>query len=612
MKEMIYSQDKYRMNWIEGTVEWGTVKCRLPLNVEVKRHYEGNIIKEQYIFTNNTDKDIFTKLTDIGIYTPFNDDYTTAAECMTNKCHAHIWCGNETAYVMALRMGGEAPHAGLVLNSGAIGGYSVERDMERMSNDRGDFILHPSPFSLAPNESYMISWTLFPHNGKEDFYKQTSVYCDKFLDIRAEKYVLFKGENINVEIKSDFLFKEKDVHILLGDKKADFTVKDNSVFFKVNAEVQGEMKYQICVGGVHTYLRLLVLPSLGNLIKSRCHFIAEKQQYNNKNSRLNGAYLIYDNEENSLFYSAQYDYNGGRERVGMGLLLALYLQNEKDADAEQSLLKYADYVKRELVDENTGEVYNDYMYDGSYKRLYNASWFALFYIELYKLYKKRDYITVAYKILMNYYENGGAEFYPIELPAVEIIRCMETEHMETETIMKQFIKHADFISETGTNYPSSEVNYEQSIAAPAADILFKVYNLTKDKKYLNAAEKQLEVLELFNGLQPDCHLYETAIRHWDGYWFGKRKMYGDTFPHYWSSLTGNVYFEYAKITGNDMYIKKAEASYRSTLSLFMSDGSASCAYVYPVSVNGEKAGFYDPYANDQDWGLYFMMRYNNQ
>ena len=38
------------------------------------------------------------------------------------------------------------------------------------------------------------------------------------------------------------------------------------------------------------------------------------------------------------------------------------------------------------------------------------------------------------------------------------------------------------------------------------------------------------------------------------------------------------------------------------------DGSASCAYLYPYQVNGVRAEFYDPYANDQDWGLYFYLK----
>lgn len=611
MKELIHPQDKYKMNWVEGSTEWGTVKCAVPLDVEVRTEKNGDTVKEKYIFTNNTEKDIFTQITDIGIYTPFNDDYTTAAECMTNKCHTHIWCGGETAYVMAIRMGGEAPHLGLVLNSGSIGGYSIERDLKRISNDRGDFLLHPSPFSLTPGESYTVSWTLFFHNGKEDFYNKASVYCRKFLFVSADKYVLFDGETSNIEIRPNFPFTAKDVQILRNGENMDFVVRDNSIRMKEKNGIRGEIKYQICVGGVHTYLRLLALPSFDDLAKSRCRFIAEKQQYGNEESRLNGAYLIYDNEEDSLFYSSQYDYNGGRERVGMGILLALYLQKEYDAVIEKSLLKYAEYVKRELVDENTGEVYNDYMRDNSYRRLYNAPWFALFYIELYKLWKNRSYIITAYKIMINYYENGGAKFYPIELPAVQMINCMKAENMKTEITVftEHFIHHAEHIAKTGLNYPSSEVNYEQSIVAPAADILFKAYLLTNDKKYLDAAKKQLDVLELFNGLQPDYHLYEVAIRHWDGYWFGKKKMYGDTFPHYWSALTANVYRAYAEITGSDEYMKKAESSYRGVMSMFMPDGSAHCAYVYPVTVNGNEAKYYDAYANDQDWGLYFMLKH---
>lgn len=612
MKELILSDDKYEMNWIKGATEWGTVKCSLPIDIEVKRKQNGDILHEEYIFTNNSDKDIFTRIADIGIYTPFNDEYTNASECMKHKCHTHIWCGGEISYVMALRMGGEAPHLGLVLNEGSLGGYSVERDLEKASNDRGNFILHPSPFSLAPKESYVISWTLFPHNGKDDFYDKAKQYCNKFLNITADKYILFENEQSTVTIDAGFEIYEKDIKITLNNEELPFQLSDNLIKFTAETKVLGEQNYQVCVDGVHTYLRLLALPKFDDILKARCQFIAEKQQYKRSNSALDGAYLIYDNEEKSLFYSPQYDYNGGRERVGMGILLASYLQKNHDSIIQKSLEKYIAYVKRELVNEDTGEVYNDYNRNNSYKRLYNAPWFALFFTEIYKLYNKKSDLDTAYKILLNYYENGGEKFYAIELPVNEIIKCMEAEHMTAETniLTAWFIRHADYIEKTGTNYPTSEVNYEQSIVAPAADILIKVYSLTGDKKYLSAAQKQLDVLGLFNGLQPDYHLYEVAIRHWDGYWFGKSRLYGDTFPHYWSALTGNVYSAYAKIVGNKRYIKQGQASLRGILSMFMPDGSASCAYVYPVAVNGTNGRFYDYYANDQDWGLYYFNKYN--
>ena len=38
------------------------------------------------------------------------------------------------------------------------------------------------------------------------------------------------------------------------------------------------------------------------------------------------------------------------------------------------------------------------------------------------------------------------------------------------------------------------------------------------------------------------------------------------------------------------------------------DGSASCAYVYPKSVNGVSGELFDAYANDQDFALCFIIK----
>lgn len=83
-----------------------------------------------------------------------------------------------------------------------------------------------------------------------------------------------------------------------------------------------------------------------------------------------------------------------------------------------------------------------------------------------------------------------------------------------------------------------------------------------------------------NGQQPDDHMYEAAIRHWDGYWFGKRKLYGDTYPHYWSALTVNAYKEWEQITGQRPYGERAEAAYRAVLSLIHGVDSGQHDAVY--------------------------------
>lgn len=609
MKELINQNDKHQMNWIEGNTEWGTVKVPVGIKCSVKSERNTDTIIETYVFTNTSDKDIFTSLRDISIYTPFNDDYPNAKTCMTNRCHTHIWCGDNISYVMALRMGGEAPHLGLVLTKGSLGGYSVERDIKRGSNDRGDFILHPSPIHIAPNESYTVSWTLFWHSGITDFYNKIKKYNSKYIRIDAENYVVFENEKINISVKPTFDFSVKDVEITDNGKPVNYSFENRVIKISESAKI-GEHNFQISVQGIKTHCNILTLPMLETLAENRCRFITEKQQFKNHNSKLNGAYLTYDNDEKHIFYSRESDYNGGRERVGMGVLIAKYLQTHEDKTLSDSLNEYVKYVERELFDKETGVVYNDCGRDNNWNRLYNYSWISVLYVELYKLYRNKEMLLYACRALTSYYLQGGINFYAIEMPVYDIISCLEKENMseEKEKLMQYFKEHCEVLVNNGLEYPTSEVNYEQSIVAPAAFILIQMYRITREQKYLDGAKEQMKVLELFNGLQPDYHLYEVAIRHWDGYWFGKRRMFGDTFPHYWSALTANVYAEYARAVNDTEYKKKADAAYRGVMSLFMLDGSASAAYVYPASVNGNKAGFYDPYANDQDWGMYYMLK----
>ena len=292
----------------------------------------------------------------------------------------------------------------------------------------------------------------------------------------------------------------------------------------------------------------------------------------------------------------------------MGILIARALQQNllKDREkAEQSLRGYHAFYLRELVDAATGLVCNCSGKDNSYFRLYNYPWAATFFTECWKLWGKKEDLETAVHIVEKFYEQDGFRFYPIEMPVVMLCRELEKagEQENLKTVKDLFRRHADQLIEIGTAYPGSEVNYEQSIVQPAAEVILQVYEVTGEEKYLRGAEQQIAVLELFDGQQPDYHLHETAVRHWDGYWFGKRRVFGDTFPHYWSAENGRTFKRYARLTGNKEYDIRGEHSLRGVLSMFFEDGTATCAYLYPYSVNGQKTDFADPYANDQDWGL---------
>ncbi|WP_462411394.1 hypothetical protein [Neobacillus sp. Marseille-QA0830] len=611
ISSLSHKDDPYQMNWVEGTQFWGTIRAPKGIDTKVMRTFtKNNTLREVYTFTNNTEFDIFSQLGDTSIYTTFNDDYESAEVCTVKKCHAHIWCGGEVSYIMGLRMGGEAPHLGLILTKGSLKSYSVERDLSLMSNDRGDFLLHVAPFELAPGESYRIEWELFWHEGKIDFYNKLLAYPN-YIDIQAEHYTLFEHEEMNIEIRFHKSLINHEVTISRDGRPIEYTKEKNRLKIREGNLVPGEYCYSVRISGITAQVKILVLPDINRLTHSRCEFIVNKQQYHKVNSHLDGAYLIYDNEDQQIYYSHRNDHNGGRERVGMGILLARYLKNHENEQMENSLKKYIDYIRRELYDEVTGIVFNDIKRNNDYHRLYNYSWFAVLFKELYFTWKSEDYLKDMSKVLLAYYKQGGANFYPIEVPMFEMLNLLEEAKLDTERdeIFYYFEEHVNTIIRYGIHYPKSEVNFEQTIVAPAANLLLEMYKLTNDSRFLNEAKKHVEILELFNGLQPDYHLYETAIRHWDGYWFGKNELYGDTFPHYWSAYTGRVYQNLAEITSDPEYYKKAESSLRGVLNLFSADGSASCAKLTPYTVNGIKGGFYDPWSNDQDWGLYFMFDY---
>ena len=143
---------------------------------------------------------------------------------------------------------------------------------------------------------------------------------------------------------------------------------------------------------------------------------------------------------------------------------------------------------------------------------------------------------------------------PYKTKILLVILCMAAEAAEIQSYYKT---HVENIVKNGTNYPEHEVRYEQTIVTPAVMMLAQYYMLTGDKKLVEECRRHVRVLERFNGDQPSHCLNEISMRHWDGYWFGKCMIYGDTLPHSASVHTSDAFLHYARISGDETYRKRA-------------------------------------------------------
>ncbi|MEI6949068.1 hypothetical protein V9K67_17935 [Paraflavisolibacter sp. H34] len=570
-------------------------KC---LDVRVERRPAGQDFLETYTFVNTTGKKL--SISGLDLYTPFNDNYPSARIAVTNRCNAHIWPGGHSSYVNALRMGGSGPHLGLVFTKGALATYSVDnRDRYKdipfaysASNVRGTLVLNIAPFVLEAGGTHTVQWKLFWHKGWDDFYQKAK--AAGFVRLEADRYVISRSEALTVKI----------------DAPAAAGLENKTI--RLSGDSLGEHTYRLAYDGgrKQTVLNYLVVSSPQQLVDQRVRFIVDHQQMNDPKDGRYGAYMVFDNEGDTILTDisrsvAVSDKDEGRERLGMGVLVAKWLQTHPDAAVKNSLMRYVSFIREKLQTPDY-RVFSTVDHKSRH-RGYNYPWVAHLYLETYKLTKDPVYLDHFYGTLQKYFNEFGYEHYSIDFRVTDGLAALEQagRKAQRDSLLAAYRRAGDFFAATGLDYPKHEVNYEQSIVAPAVTFLCELYQVTKDKKYLEAAKLQLPALEAFNGRQPDAHLNEIALRHWDGYWFGKSATWGDVMPHYWSALTALSFQKYYQCTGDARYRERAKKIVAHNLLNFREDGTASCAYLYPAFINGRQGKFYDAYANDQDWALVF-------
>lgn len=593
--------------------------CKSADRVKVCAVYKGLTLKTQYVITektvavhhfliNENPHPVYFRDNDLGVNMPFNDCYENSKVCMRARCSAHIFAGLDSSYIRAERMGNSQYNVGLVLTKGQFSSYEQE---EVWHSNRGYFVLNTPAFTLHAGESYEISYELFAYTNYADFEKKIKGY-DSHLHVEsAHGFTYKKGEEISfcVQAKNNV----QSAKCSLEEKEIDCKIDGNRVYIRFFAEKYGENKVYFEIGGKQSYASFNVTVDKEELIKKRLDFIVDKQQCLDKNSPLYGSFLVYDNEEQRQYYNAyRRDWNACRERFGMAILLVKWLQTHKCEKFQNALNLFTEFLLRESVEETTGEVFDGIGKNPQFLRLYNAPWIALFFTELYHLTKEIRYALLVARVLKYYYMVGGSRFYPNGVHFCEFFKMLEDANLnqEKDELIALFSKHVAKIVKNGVIYPPHEVKFEQTIVTPAVAIMLDEYEITNNQFYLREAEKHLTVLRKFDGCQPDYHLHNIPVRFWDDYWFGKTQVYGDTFPHYWSVLSGYCYYKYGTLINNQECIRVGIECIQNCTCLFKENGEASCAYVYPSRVNGVKGEFFDAFANDQDFALYFLLKIN--
>jgi hypothetical protein len=565
-----------------------------PLTLHVQREI-GNTWTETYILTNTSDTP--TDLGSWAISTPWRDVYASSLDSLHRAVHAHLWTGGGDAWVMAQPMDGSEPILGLILTAGELWAYTVEsRDEFTSSNIRGHLYLHVTdrcraPHTLGgqprlilqPGEEYRLSWTLAWYASVQQFRSQQTP------SLAATRYTAEVGESITLQVSAD-----------VTPVVPEAITSPNPGLHYVDAIRAGR----------RSRIAVFFHPPVREIAERRAHFLLARQRSSERPGTLRYAFLPYDTRwQMTVLPGAWKDWSDGRERIGAAMLLQqLRRLGWGDAGTIQSALDgYRRFITDHLLDDD-GTVRDTTLGRGE-PRLYNFPWFARF------LFDEGD-LDRATAVLSRYYALGGHHFLAFELGdvvrdvAASLRRVGRTGEaaLLTEHLMSQV---GDVLAHD-TDLPAHEVNYEQSMVAPLVHLLLAAREIDPASVPDEELRRRLRWLTAFAAHQPDARVHHIPIRHWDDYWFGALRMWGDVFPHYWSVLSAAVFRAWPDgllpaMETADLR-RAADTILYANLINFASDGSASCAFVYPSCVNGQPAHVSDPLANDQDWALVYLLR----
>ncbi len=606
-------------------ITYSSESSELPVHAVVEKTLCDGEYTEKYTVINDDRIDFFFREGVFGIHMPFENVIRVGEPWFTKLVNAHLWCGNGITWIQAKRFSGNAPYLYVYMTEGDVCGYDISRNADLAEiglNYRGDLVLNPKPRGILPGKSITtaFSFRLDEREPREYFSS-----FEGHIELDAIPYTSVGGEPITMTAR--YSGKIISAEICCDDEKLPFSISGSEIVWRLEPKEYREYTCHVRINGKHTWIRVNALPDMKELLLARARFIRCKQQYFSEGSHLDGAYLIYESNDDSLYYSHFFhDHNASRERIAMGLTVIQALRICHDDELEASLRKYISFLERELVDTNTGEVFESEMRDNRCIRIYNYPWFACFYLDLYALWGRKNDLIVATKIVRRYYEQNGIEQDSQCMPMTELVKTLECigETSLAEEMKGYFTAHADAILNRNMMTPSGEGACAPESAATVAIYFAQAYILTGEKKYIDALPAAQSFAESFFAFQPDVHMHGMGLRHWDGYWFGSYMQYGDLFPHQWNCLAGEMYHYIALADDKKTYETVKKDILLNNLTGFQANGFAPSSYLYPhkitvysndpahsnknIPVGVGYGRRYDTWSNDQDWALYYAAK----
>ncbi|WP_147276697.1 hypothetical protein [Tsukamurella tyrosinosolvens] len=559
--------------------------------------------EEAYEFSNTSDEEISAD--SLGISTPFRDVYEDAAISLARGVHAHVWTGGEVAWVVAEPMAGTGPALRLDVHQGRLSAYSIDsRNHFTSSNVRGHIILQATDFArnpgafggqrpvvIAPGQKWVLSWSVRWHESREAAFAVSSGRCPDTL-------AAVVGSPLSLGGATDVSPLDTDVTVLPGDDGPAVTSESAGV---KHLDVDRQR------------IALLFHEPVKDVVVQRIRYILANQRAMERGGIDAAAFVPCDTRTGLTRPTSGWpDWSDGAERVGMPTLMQeARKRGWVGTEVDEPLTRWAEFARARLLDESFAPRWGS-VTPPAPPRLYNSPWLAHFFAEQYRLFGREGDLETAGRILERSFELGADQHLSIgHAEAVELVYALLRAHGEgerAEAIRGRITDSARHFAAVGTGLPNHEVRYEQSMVAPLVTLYAHALRIEDDDEVRSALTTSLRWLRAFGGKQPHVRMNEIGIRHWDGFWFGTTRQWGDVFPHYWSVLTAVALHHLpagVRAAGDGEVIRQIFAA---NLASFDTAGAATAAFIMPSTVDGNPGYAADPLANDQDWALTLLLR----